>query len=59
MEKKADQSLCVTKEALETRLMPTKTIVRRYVIGNAQMRSEALYTSKVGLVYIGNSFLSL
>ena len=29
LEKKADQSLCVRKEALGTRLMPMKTMVRR------------------------------
>ena len=32
---KADQSLCVRKEALGTRLIPTKTMVRCYVIGIA------------------------
>ena len=35
LEKKADQSLCVRKEAMGTRWMPTKTMVRRYGIGNA------------------------
>ena len=29
LEKKADQSLCITKEALGTRLIPTKTMVKR------------------------------
>ena len=33
LQKKADQSLCVRKEALGTRLMPTEIMVRRYVIG--------------------------
>ena len=28
LEKKADQSLCIRKEALETRLIPTKTMLR-------------------------------
>ena len=35
LEKKADQLLCVRKEALGTRLMPTKTMVRCCIIGNA------------------------
>ena len=35
LEKKADQSIFVRKEALGTRLMPTKPMVRCYVISNA------------------------
>ena len=35
LEKKTAQSLCVRKEALGARMMPTKTMVRHYVIGNA------------------------
>ena len=35
LEKKADQLLCLREEALGTRLMTTKTMVRCYVIGNA------------------------
>ena len=35
LEKRADQSLCVKKEALRTTLIPTKTMVRRYIISNA------------------------
>ena len=34
LEKKSDQSFCVRKEALGTQLMPTKTMVRPYVICN-------------------------
>ena len=34
LEKKADQSLCVRKEAMGTNFMLTKTMVRPYVIGN-------------------------
>ena len=34
LEKKADQSLWIKKEALGTRVMPTKTMVRSYIIGN-------------------------
>ena len=59
MEKKADKSLGVRKEVLGTRLMPTKPMVRRYVIGNAYMRSKEFYNFKVGLGYIGNSAISL
>ena len=52
LEKKTNQLLCIEKEALETRLTLTKTMVRCWVISNVQMRSKAFSTSKVGLVYI-------
>ena len=35
LEKTANQLLCVGKEALGMRFMPTKSMVRRYVIDNA------------------------
>ena len=59
LEMTADQSLCIKKKALGTKLMPTKTMVRPYVIGNVWMYSKAFYTSKVRLYYIGNSAISL
>ena len=59
MEKKADQLACIRKEALGMELMPTKTMVRCCIIGNAQMHSKAFYNSKVGLGYMVNSALSL
>ena len=59
LESNADQSLCITKEALGTRLMPPKTMIRCYNISNVQMSSKAFYTSKVGLGYIGYSAISL
>ena len=34
LEKKVDQWLCIRKEALGTRLMPTNTMVRCYIITN-------------------------
>ena len=34
LDKKADQSLCIRKEALGTRLIPTKTMLRGQVISN-------------------------
>ena len=52
LEKKADQLLCVRKEALGTRLMPKKTMVRRCVIGNT-------LNSFKRVAYIGNSAISL
>ena len=45
------------KEPLGTRLMSTKTMVRRYVIGNTLMRSKAFYASEVGLGYLENQSL--
>ena len=59
LEKKSYQLHLVRIEALGTKLIPTKTMVRRYVIGNAQMVSNAFYTPKVGLGYIENSAISL
>ena len=59
LEKKADQSLRVRKEALGLMLMSTMTMIRCYIIGNVQMCSKAFYFSKVGLGYIGNSAISL
>ena len=35
LQKKDDQSLCIRKQALGTRLIATKTMVRCYVISNA------------------------
>ena len=59
LEKKADQSLCVRKEALGLMLMSIMPMIRCYIIGNVQMCSKAFYFSKVGLGYIGNSAISL
>ena len=59
LEKKADQWLCVRKDTLGTRMLPTETMVRHYVIGNAKICLKALYTSKVGLGYIGNFAITL
>ena len=59
LEKKSYQLHLVRIEALGTKLIPTKTMVRCYVISNAQMVSNAFYTPKVGLGYMENSTISL